>query len=127
VKIDKDIFVLGDRVLIEPDTEKNQTDSGLYLPQGLAAKERIQSGFIIKVGPGYILPPADSSEPWLDRKSEQQFIPLQVEAGDYAIFLRKEAVEIEYNEIKYLIVSQPAILAVVRDKLQTGIEGIKEE
>jgi len=37
--------------------------------------------------------------------------------GDYAIFLRKEAIEIEYEEKKYLVVPQSGILAVVRSKI----------
>lgn len=48
-------------------------------------------------------------------------MPLQVRPGDYAIFLRKEAVEIEYEEKKYIIV-QSAVLAVVREELKTEID-----
>lgn len=117
MKKSKEIFIIGDRVLISSDTSKERTDSGLYLPQGIAEKEKVNGGTVVKVGPGYILPYKDSSEPWLSRSGEPQYIPLQVEEGDYAIFLRKEAVEIEYNEEKYLIVSQQGILAVVRENL----------
>lgn len=117
MKKSKEIIIIGDRVLISPDTSKEKTDSGLYLPQGIAEKEKVNGGTVVKVGPGYILPFKDSSEPWLNQSGEPQYIPLQVEEGDYAIFLRKEAVEIEYNEEKYLIVSQQGILAVVRENI----------
>jgi chaperonin GroES len=114
----REILVIGDRVLIAPDDSKEKTDSGLYLPQGLAEKEKVQSGYIIKTGPGYITShAADSSEPWLNAKYEPQYIPLQVKTGDYAIFLRRETVEIEYDKKKYLIVPHSAILVVLRDIL----------
>ncbi|HDP99606.1 MAG TPA: co-chaperone GroES [bacterium] len=122
MKIEKQIVVIADRVLISPDEEKSRTGSGLYLPQGLSEKERVQSGFVVKTGPGYILPYRDSSDPWLDRNNEPVYIPLQVRPGDYAIFLRKDAVEIEYNDKVYLIVAHSAILAVIRDKLKTDID-----
>ena len=115
----KELIIIGDRVLIEPDAEKNRTDSGLYLPQGVAEKEKVQSGYVIKTGPGYAIPSTDSQEPWVNPKNEPHYIPLQVEEGDYAIFLRKEAIEIEYEGKKYLIIPQSGILAVVRDKYLT--------
>ncbi|MBC8184748.1 co-chaperone GroES [candidate division KSB1 bacterium] len=119
MKVGKEIVVIGDRILISVDSDKNRTESGLYLPQGLAEKEKVRSGYIVKTGPGYIFPHTDSSEPWRKSEADTKYIPLQVRTGDYAIFLRKDAVEIEYDEKKYLIVSQSGILAVVRDELKT--------
>ena len=61
----KNLIVVGDRVLIKPKKATNQTDSGLYLPPGVQEKERIQSGYIVKAGPGYPLPlPADEEDAW---------------------------------------------------------------
>lgn len=113
----KEFIIIGDRVLIAPDTTKSKTDSGLYLPQGVAEKEKVQSGFVVSVGPGYMIPNTESSEPWLHSNKEPQFVPLQVQEGDYAIFLRREAVEIEYESKKYMIVPQAGILAIVRDEM----------
>ena len=113
----KELIIIGDRVLISPDTTKSKTDSGLYLPQGVAEKEKVQSGFVVSVGPGYMIPNTESSEPWLNSNKEPQFVPLQVQEGDYAIFLRREAVEIEYESKKYMIVPQAGILAIVRDEM----------
>ncbi|OQX85703.1 hypothetical protein B6D60_07460 [candidate division KSB1 bacterium 4484_87] len=59
VKIEKEIVVIGDRILVNPDTDKQKTPSGLYLPQGITAKEQIHSGLVLKTGPGYILPVND--------------------------------------------------------------------
>ncbi len=121
MKKGKEIIIIGDRVLISPDPSKDQTDSGLYLPQGVAEKEKVNSGYVVKVGPGYIVPYApDSSEPWSSSKREPHYIPLQVKIGDYVIFLRKESIEIEYEEKKYLIVPQSGILAVVRSMIYPG-------
>ena len=48
-------IVVGDRVLIRPEENADKTASGLYLPPGVSEKEKIQSGYIIKTGPGYPL------------------------------------------------------------------------
>jgi len=119
MKLGKEIIVIGDKVLISADTDKSKTESGLYLPQGMSEKEKVHSGHIVKTGPGYILPQAENVEPWRKSEASTKYIPLQVRVGDYAIFLRKEAVEIEYKDKKYLIVPQSGILAVVRDSLKT--------
>ena len=50
--IDKFLMV-GDKVLIKPKNPQSQTKSGLYLPPTVQ-QEKIQSGYIIKVGPGFL-------------------------------------------------------------------------
>jgi len=111
----KELVIIGDRVLIEPDESEAKTAGGLYLPQGVAQKESVQSGTVVKIGPGYILPHTpESAEPWMSRKNEPQYVPLQVREGDYAIFLRREAMEIEYEGKKYVIIPQNGVLAVTR-------------
>ena len=50
-------------------------------------------------------------------KKDTKYVPLQVEEGDYVIFLRKSAIEIEFERQKYLILSQSAILLIVRDDI----------
>jgi chaperonin GroES len=49
-----------------------------------------------------------------------RYIPLQAKEGDYAIFLREQGVEVEFEEIKYLIVPQSAVLMIVREELSEG-------
>ena len=110
-------IVVGDRVLIKPDEEANKTTSGLFLPPGVSEKERIQSGHIVKTGPGYPLPAQVDDEPWKESKEPVKYIPLQAKEGDTAIFLRKEAFEIEFEKEKYLIVPQSAILLLIRNDL----------
>ena len=42
---------------------------------------------------------------------------MQARVGDHAIFFRKAAVEITFEERRYLVVPQAAILVLVRDDL----------
>jgi co-chaperonin GroES (HSP10) len=108
-------IVVGDRVLIRPQEDSNKTSSGLYLPAGVAEKERIQSGYVIKVGPGYATSAQNEDEPWKQNEEQVKYIPLQAKEGDLAIFLRKEAFEIEFEKEKLLIVPNPAILLLIRN------------
>jgi co-chaperonin GroES (HSP10) len=118
-KSSRKLIVVGDRVLILPDEEKARTHFGLYLPQGIEEKEKIQGGFVVKVGPGYPLPDpgGDSDAPWTAGGHEASYLPLQVEEGDYVIFMRKSSIEVEYDNKKYLVIPQAAILLIIRDDL----------
>jgi len=109
--------VVGDRVLIKPEEDTDKTSSGLFLPPGVSEKEKIQSGYIIKSGPGYPVASNIEDEPWKEPKEPVKYIPLQAKEGDLAIFLRKEAFEIEFEKEKFLIVSQSAILLLIRNDL----------
>lgn len=108
--------VVGDRVLVRPQEESTRTSSGLYLPAGVSEKERVQSGYVIKVGPGYATSTEVEDEPWKENLDKVKYIPLQAKDGDLAIFLRKEAVEIEFEKEKFLIVPQSAILLLIRNE-----------
>jgi len=108
-------IVVGDRVLVRPEEDISKTASGLYLPPGVSEKEKIQSGFIIKVGPGYPLASPIDEEPWKESKESIKYVPLQAKEGDLAIFLRKETYEIEFEKEKLLIIPQSAILLLIRN------------
>jgi co-chaperonin GroES (HSP10) len=110
------IIIVGDRILIKPEESNKQTNSGLYLPPGVQEKERVQSGYVIKTGPGYpIGMPSEDEEPWKENKTTK-YIPLQARPGDYAVFLRKEAIEVEIEKQKFIIVPQAAILLLYREE-----------
>ncbi|HHL52184.1 MAG TPA: co-chaperone GroES [Flammeovirgaceae bacterium] len=112
----KNLIVVGDRVLIKPKKAASRTQSGLYLPPGVQEKEKIQSGYVVKVGPGYPLPiPADEDDMWKGKDENVKYIPLQAEPGDLAIFLQKGAVEVMYEGEKYFIVPQASILLLERE------------
>jgi len=112
----KNLIVVGDRVLVKPKKHADKTRSGLYLPPGVQEKEKIQSGYIVKVGPGYPLPlPVDEDDAWKGKEETVKYIPLQAEPGDLAIFLQKGAVEVIYEGEKYFIVPQASILMLERE------------
>lgn len=112
------IIVVGDRLLIRPEENLDKTTSGLYLPPHVLEREKIQTGYILKVGPGYpIAMNVDDDEPWKEKKNAAKYIPLQAKEGDLAIFLRKESIEIEIEKEKLLIVPQTAVLLLFRDEL----------
>ncbi|GAB4482514.1 MAG: co-chaperone GroES family protein [Thermodesulfovibrionales bacterium] len=120
MKAKQKIMIVGDRVLIEPDDKGERTSSGLYLPPNVKEKDKVQGGHVVRIGPGYPVhdPNAVLQEPWSSRRRpDLKYIPLQALEGDYAIFLRDSAVEIEFEEKKYLIVPHSAILALVRTDL----------
>ena len=90
MKATKKLIVIGDRVLIELDESRERTTTGLYLPPTV-------------------------KETWSAKKREElKYIPLQATEGDYAIFLKDAAIEIEFEGKKYHIVPHSAILALVR-------------
>lgn len=116
--IDK-LIVVGDRVLVKPVNEVNKSRGGLLLPPGYKEKEEIQTGYVVKTGPGYPIPiPSDGfDEPWKNNDEEATYIPLQAKIGDLAIFLKKGAIEFQYHNQKYFIISQHSILLLERDEL----------
>lgn len=113
----KKLIVVGDRVLIKPVKQSERTESGLYLPPGVQEKEKIQSGYIIKVGPGYPLPmPADEDDLWKGKEEQVKYLPLQAQEGDLAIFVQKGAIEVIYENERYFIVPQASILMLEREE-----------
>ena len=123
----KKLIVVGDKVLILPDSDRERSDHGLYLPPTVKEKEKVQSGFVVNVGPGYPVPNPNfiDQEPWSTTpKDPVKYIPLQAEDGDYAIFLRDQAVEIEYESKKYLIVPQSAILILIRNDIIKNVDDL---
>jgi len=111
------LIVVGDRVLIKPKVQSEKTNSGLFLPPGVREKEKIQSGYIVKTGPGYPIPtPAEDDELWKGKDEQIKYVPLQAQEGDLAIFLQKGAVEVMYEDEKYFIVPQASILILEREE-----------
>lgn len=109
-------IMVGDRVLIKPKSPMERTKGGLLLPPGVQEKEKIQTGFVLKVGPGYPIPAiAEDDESWKANSETVKYIPLQPKEGDQAIYLQNTSWEIEFNNEKYVIVPQSAILMLIRD------------
>ena len=112
----KNLIIVGDRVLIKPSKAATKTSSGIYLPPGVQEKEKVQSGYVVKAGPGYALPSIAEDESWKPEEERVKYLPLQAQEGDLAIFLQKGAFEVVYNEEKYFIVPQASILMLEREE-----------
>lgn len=110
-------IMVGDRVLIKPKSPLERTKGGLLLPPGVQEKEKIQSGYVVKVGPGYPIPAiAEEDDVWKNKSENVKYIPLQPNEGDLAIYLQNTSWEIEFNNEKYIIVPHAAILMLIRDE-----------
>jgi len=115
----KQVIVVGDRVLIRPDEGEKKSAAGLYLPASVLEKQDVRGGVVVEVGPGIPMgnPDANIEEPWRQEDKKVKYIPSQAELGDYALYLNKAAIEIKVEEQAFLIVPQSAILVLIRDDL----------
>jgi len=89
---------LGDRVWIEPIEQEETTASGIILPE--TAQEKPQEGKVLAVGPGV-----------RNDKGERQ--PLDVKVGNRVLFAKYAGTEVKHDGIKYLIMRESDILAIV--------------
>lgn len=124
--MDKELLLVGDKVLVQPDEGDGVTDYGLYLPQTVKEKDKIQSGKVVKAGPGYPIfdPTLLDNEPWAVSKTKTKYFPLQVQEQDFCIFLRESSVEIELEKKKYFVVPYSAILLIMRNRSKPNLEEI---
>ena len=112
-----ELIMVGDRVLIVPEDDDSTTAAGLILPASVKDKDRIQGGRVINTGPGYLLPnAAEADENWKTTQHPVKYLPLQAKSGDFAFFLRKDAIELSYKNRTHLIVAHNSILALIRDQ-----------
>ncbi len=110
-------IMVGDRVLVKPKTLSGKTRTGLYLPPTVQENEQVQSGYIIRVGPGYPIPAvSDEDEAWKQKQDNVKYVPLQARRGDLAVYLSKSGFDIEFNKEKYIILPHSAILMIIRDE-----------
>ena len=115
----KQLVVVGDRVLIQTEDGEERTKVGLYLPATAADSQAVQGGTVVATGPGQPLPVVEDhlDEPWrISGSKETRYVPMQARVGDYALFFRKAAVEITFENERYLVVPQAAILTLARNE-----------
>ena len=118
----KQILVVGDRVLIRPDKGEKKSKAGLYLPPSVIEKQEVLSGIVVEVGPGIPLgnPEENIDEPWsVNDGSSIKYIPTQAEVGDMVLFVNKASIEVKIENEDYLIMPQSAILILIRDDLDS--------
>ena len=110
-------IMVGDRVLVKPKNPSQKTNSGLILPPSVQENEKILTGYIVRVGPGYPIPAmTDEDEPWKEKRESVKYVPLQAQVGDMAVYLNKSGYEIEFNKEKFFILPHSAILMLIRDE-----------
>ncbi|MDR1724755.1 MAG: co-chaperone GroES family protein [Tannerella sp.] len=113
-ELDK-FLMIGDKVLVKPTNPQGRTKSGLLLPPLVQEGEKIQTGYVIKTGPGTPIPYLpDEDEVW-KKKEKINYLPLQAKEGDLAVYLQTSGYEVDINEEKYLILPHSSILMLVRD------------
>lgn len=88
---------LGDRVLVKPIEEKNETSAGIILPG--TAKEKPQQAEVLAVGEGKFI--------------EGKLMPLSVKKGDKILFSKYggDEIKIDGEELKFL--QENDILAII--------------
>lgn len=119
------LIVTGDRVLLKMDDSERRTEVGLYLPDTVRDKEEVLGGTIVQTGQGHPLvePSLLSDALWKEGSQVSvRYIPMESRVGDYALFLQKAAIELEYEGEKYHIVPQSAILILIRDEEEESDE-----
>lgn len=122
----KNIVVIGDRILIKPLDAANKTSSGLYLPPSVKEHDAVHTGLVVKVCPGYPIPANQDPDAVFrgDNNDAVNYVPLQVKEGDEALYLHASGTELEVNGERYVIISQNAVLLVVRPEVPDDVSGI---
>jgi chaperonin GroES len=89
---------LGDRIVVEPVEQEEQTALGIFLPE--TAKEKPQQGKVIASGPGA-------------RKENGERIAMDVKVGDKVLYARYAGTTIKLDGKEFLILKENDVLAVV--------------
>ena len=88
---------LGDRVLIEPIEEKEQTVGGIIIPD--SAKEKPMQGKVIAVGKK------------LDKDGKE--VKFDVKAGDTVLLPKYGGTEVKIDDKKFQLVREEDLLGVI--------------
>ncbi|GIV78531.1 co-chaperone GroES [Litorilinea aerophila] len=91
---------LGDRLVVKPIEEAEQTSTGIFLPE--TAKEKPQQGKVVAAGPGA-------------RKENGERIPLDVKVDDTVLYAKYAGTSIKLQGEEYLILKESDVLAIVEN------------
>jgi chaperonin GroES len=89
---------LGDRLVVKPLEQEEQTTSGIFLPE--TAKEKPQQGKVIAAGPGA-------------RKDSGERVAMDVNVNDTVLYAKYSGTTIKLNGSEYLILKETDVLAIV--------------
>ena len=88
---------LSDRILVEPDTAEERTNSGIIIPD--TAKEKPQKGKVIAAGKGKVENGVE--------------VKMTVKPGDKVLYGKYSGTEIKLDGQDYLIMRESDILGIV--------------
>ena len=88
---------LFDRVVLKPIENKNQTNSGIYIPESTSEKPYVAK--VVAVGEGGII---DGNQ-----------VEMKVKVGDKVLFSKFAGIEYKTENEEFLIIRQGDILAIV--------------
>ncbi len=91
---------LSDRVVVQRDEAEETTAGGIVLPD--TAKEKVNRGRVVAVGPGKLTDEGQRVEP-------------SVQPGDHVLINKYGGDEFEFDDVKYVILRESDILAVIED------------
>ena len=89
---------LGDRIVVQPTEQEEQTALGIFLPE--TAKEKPQQGKVIASGPGA-------------RKENGERIVMDVQVGDKVLYAKYAGTTIKLDGKELLILKESDVLAIV--------------
>ncbi len=89
---------LGDRVLVQPESEEEQVKGGIIIPD--TAKEKPQRGKVVAIGTGKT---DDSGKK----------IALNVKKGDNVLYGKYSGTEVRLDDEDYMIMPEGDILAII--------------
>lgn len=90
---------LGDKVILQPVSEKEKTKSGIVLPDTVE-KEKPEEGKVVAAGPGKLLDNGKRS-------------PMDVKKGDVVLFKKYGFDDYEVENEKYLVGEIGDIVAII--------------
>ena len=91
---------LGDRLVVSPVEQEEQTTTGIFLPE--TAKEKPQQGKVVAAGPG-------------SRKETGERIEMDVKVDDTVLYARYAGTSIKLEGKEYLILKESDVLAIVEN------------
>jgi chaperonin GroES len=89
---------LGDRIVVQPIEQEEQTTLGIFLPE--TAKEKPQQGRVVASGPGA-------------RKENGERIAMDVKVDDKVLYAKYAGTTIKLDGKELLILKESDILAIV--------------
>jgi len=89
---------LGDRVLIEPISDKEEKIGNIFIPD--TAKEKPHEGTVIEVGTGKVT-------------DDGKVVPMQLKKGQRVLYGKYSGTEIKESGKDYLIIKESDVLAII--------------